>query len=47
MIDKYVYPGTNILINKFNCRDEKELRRIEALSTGGKPLMRAKYTFLQ
>lgn len=35
MIDKYVYPGTNILINKFNCHDEKELRRIEALSTGG------------
>ena len=35
MIDKYVYPGTNILINKFDCRDEEELRRIEALSTGG------------
>ena len=35
MIDKYVYPGTNILINKFNCRDESELGKIEALSTGG------------
>lgn len=35
MKDKYVYPGTNILINKFNCHDEKELRMIEALSTGG------------
>ena len=35
MIDRYVYPGTNILINKFDCHDEQELRRIEALSTGG------------
>lgn len=35
MTDKYVYPGTNILINKFNCHDEEELRKIEALSTGG------------
>ena len=34
MKDKYVYPGTNILINKFNCHDEKEFRRIEAISTG-------------
>lgn len=35
MVDKYVYPGTNILVNKFNCRDEEKLKRIEALSTGG------------
>lgn len=35
MVDKYVYPGTNILINKYNCRDEEELKRIETLSTGG------------
>jgi len=35
MIDKYVYPGTSTLINKFNCRDEEKLRKIEALSTGG------------
>ncbi len=34
-IDRYVYPGTNILINKFGCRDADELRRIEALTTGG------------
>ena len=33
--DKYVYPGTNVLINKFDCRDEEKLREIEALSTGG------------
>ena len=33
--DKYVYPGTNILINKFNCKDESALRKIEILSTGG------------
>lgn len=35
MADRYVYPGTDILINKFNCRDAKELKKIEALSTGG------------
>ena len=35
MVDKYVYPGTNILVNKFNCRDEEKLKLIEALSTGG------------
>lgn len=34
-IDKYVYPGTTVLINKFNCRDERTLKEIEALSTGG------------
>ena len=34
-VDKYVYPDTNILINKFDCRDEDTLREIEALSTGG------------
>ena len=34
-VDKYVYPDTNILINKFDCRDEGKLREIEALSTGG------------
>ena len=36
-VDKYVYPDTNILINKFDCRDEDKLREIEALSTGGNP----------
>lgn len=35
MTDRYVYPGTNILINKFNCRDETEFKKIEALSTAG------------
>ena len=34
-VDKYVYPDTNILINKFDCRDEDKIREIEALSTGG------------
>ncbi len=34
-VDKYVYPDTNILVNKFNCRDAEKLREIEALSTGG------------
>lgn len=34
-IDKYVYEGTDILINKFNCRDAEKLKKIEALSTGG------------
>ena len=34
-VDKYVYPGTTVLINKFNCRDAEKLREIEALSTGG------------
>ena len=34
-VDKYVYPDTNILINKFDCRDADKLREIEALSTGG------------
>ena len=34
-VDKYVYPDTNILINKFGCRDADKLREIEALSTGG------------
>ena len=34
-VDKYVYPDTNILINKFDCRNEDKLREIEALSTGG------------
>ncbi len=31
--DHYVYPGTNILINKFNCRDAEVLSKIEAKST--------------
>ena len=35
MADRYVYPGTDILINKFNCRNEEKLKKIEALSTGG------------
>ena len=34
-VDKYVYPNTNILINKFGCRNEEKLKEIEALSTGG------------
>ena len=34
-VDKYVYPGTTVLINKFNCQDAEKLREIEALSTGG------------
>jgi len=25
-VDKYVYPDTNILINKFDCRDEDKLK---------------------
>lgn len=33
--DKYVYPGTNVLINKFNCQDAGKLKEIETLSTGG------------
>ena len=33
--DKYVYPGTDVLINKFNCKDAEKLKEIEALSTGG------------
>ena len=33
--DKYVYPGTNVLINKFGCRDAEKLKEIEILSTGG------------
>ncbi len=34
-VDKYVYPGTRVLINKFNCRDAEELRALEARSTMG------------
>ena len=33
--DPYVYPGTNVLINKFDCHDPDRLMEIEALSTGG------------
>ena len=33
-IDPYVYPDTNVLVNKFNCQDAEKLREIEALSTG-------------
>ena len=33
--DKYVYPGTEVLINKFGCRDAEQLRKLEILSTGG------------
>ena len=35
MADRYVYPGTDILINKYNCHNEEKLKKIEALSTGG------------
>ena len=34
-VDKYVYPGTSILINKFDCHNAEILRKIEILSTGG------------
>jgi cell filamentation protein len=34
-VDKYVYPGTHVLINKFGCRDAKQLQELEARSTMG------------
>ncbi len=34
-VDHYVYEGTDILINKYDCRDEEKLRDLEALSTAG------------
>lgn len=34
-IDQYVYPGTAILINKFDCRSADELQKLEAISSGG------------
>ena len=34
-IDHYKYPGEDVLINKFDCHDAKELAMLEALSTGG------------
>jgi len=34
-VDKYVYPGTAVLINRFDCKNAEKLREIEALSTGG------------
>lgn len=33
--DKYVYPGTDVLINKFGIRDHNELQKVEILSTAG------------
>ena len=33
-VDKYVYPGTSVLINLFDCHDGQELEKLEALSTG-------------
>lgn len=33
--DPYLYPGENILINKFNCHDADELFQLEADSTAG------------
>ena len=33
--DKYVYPGTDVLINKFGIRDHDELQKVEILSTAG------------
>lgn len=33
-VDRYVYPGTDILINKFECRDANKLKEIEILSSG-------------
>lgn len=26
-VDKYVYPGTNVLINLFDCHDGQELEK--------------------
>ena len=34
-VDKYVYPGTRVLINKYGCRDAEELKELEARSTMG------------
>ena len=34
-VDKYVYPGTRVLINKYNCRDAEKLRELESRSTMG------------
>ena len=34
-VDKYVYPGTRVLINKYDCRDAEELKELEARSTMG------------
>ncbi len=31
--DKYVYPSTTVLINKFNCRDAEKIREITAFSS--------------
>ena len=33
--DPYVYPDTNILINKFDCHDADVLNKLEALSSAG------------
>ena len=33
--DRYVYPGTDILINRFGCRNADTLYKIEAESTAG------------
>lgn len=33
MVDPYVYPGTNVLRNKFNCRDEAAFLKMERFST--------------
>ena len=50
-VDKYVYPGTHVLINKYNCRDADELKELEARSTMGNLVylqlhpMRGKFDF--
>ena len=33
--DKYVYPGTDVLINKFGILDPNELQKVEILSSAG------------
>ena len=33
--EPYTYPGTDVLINRFDCRDAEKLKEIKALSTGG------------
>ena len=38
-IDKYVYPGSDILINKFDCHNKAELEKLEALSTGATDIL--------
>ncbi|MBR6229037.1 MAG: Fic family protein [Eubacterium sp.] len=34
-VDKYVYPGTRVLVNKYGCRDAGELKELESRSVMG------------